>query len=451
MLRAASVTALLGVAIVLGGAPASAAAQVGPSVTVLRLAHDPHGRIVAAVRTSDGALLAPASVTVLVDGVPRAARVTPALDTPGATAIEVGVPPLPIGSHTVVIRLAQGPLAVVIERAVDVDNAGLLRLTVTQPAEPRQPIEVRTETMLPTGALDLRYLLDGASMDAVGAGRVQIDPWRSAPGAKTVEVQAFADARLVASARVDVEVPALEPALAVEQAGVRGGTQLTVRANVQAATVPTVLVRDGPQVLLRTQETVARVMVPPGSRVSVEVVSGEAVVLAQGVTTASTASGGWGFGRTTLLVLTVGLAAGALVFARVSMRRNSAVLAALAPAPPPRRASSAPTQLWPVALGHLPRLIVRGPDGVVRRLPVPTDSAVTIGSGDGCDIRLDDASLRPIHGRLTPFADGHFVLQSMGLEGEGLDLEGEGGGDGGMVIVRPREEVHVGRYVLVIE
>ncbi|MFN8637957.1 MAG: FHA domain-containing protein [Dehalococcoidia bacterium] len=193
--------------------------------------------------------------------------------------------------------------------------------------------------------------------------------------------------------------------------------------------------------------------VPANRTITVELRSGSQPVrtelVATKATTAPAASGLHMPSRNVLLVMAAALVVLAVLLARRQARfRNSAVLAALAPnRPAPRPVSEyAPVQLLPVSLAQLPRLVIRGPHGVVRRVPVPTDSAVTIGSSGSCDIHLDDDSLRPVHGRLTPFADGHFVLQAIGADG---DMPARCSSE--MLIVRPRDEVHVGSYVLVIE
>lgn len=93
----------------------------------------------------------------------------------------------------------------------------------------------------------------------------------------------------------------------------------------------------------------------------------------------------------------------------------------------------------------LPRLVIRDPSGQVRRVPVPPDVAFSIGSNSACDVVLEDESVRPLHGLLTPFQEGHYVLQALGLPETGVD------GPPSMLVVRPGEEVKVGRHVLVIE
>lgn len=449
--RAVGVGVLVCVLLALGGVTGVAAAQTSPAASLVEVRHDPSGRVIAAVTASAPALLAPTSVTVLVDGLPRAARVTPLAGRPNTASIEVSVPPLPMGRHEITIRLAQPGAPLLIGGGFEVENAGMLRLVVTPGSERTAPIDLRAESTVALGALDLRYFVDGLGVEAMGPGRAQIDPWRRTPGAKDVEVQALSDGRLVASARAMVTVPALDPVLEVEQSTVPGGVVLTVRANAQTPEGPSVVVRDGQRVLLRTQELVSRVVADSYRTVTVELRGNDSLVRAQEVKTgAPGASNAAPVSPWLLGVLAAGLATVALVMAgRRSRFRNAAVLAALAPVTGSAPASTAPAvPLWPVALGELPRVIIRGPNGVVRRVPVPTDSVVTIGSSGSCDIQLDDPSLRPVHGRLTPFAEGHFVLQAVGVDEDGL---GAGARGPHVLVVRPHEEVQVGRYVLVIE
>lgn len=57
-------------------------------------------------------------------------------------------------------------------------------------------------------------------------------------------------------------------------------------------------------------------------------------------------------------------------------------------------------------------ILVRHPDGAESRLPVSV-KPVTIGSWEQCDIPLDDQSIRPVHVRIAPQADGEFRIHGL--------------------------------------
>lgn len=57
-------------------------------------------------------------------------------------------------------------------------------------------------------------------------------------------------------------------------------------------------------------------------------------------------------------------------------------------------------------------ILVRHPDGAESRLPVSM-KPVTIGSWEKCDIPLDDPSIRPVHVRVAPQADGEFRIHGL--------------------------------------
>lgn len=57
-------------------------------------------------------------------------------------------------------------------------------------------------------------------------------------------------------------------------------------------------------------------------------------------------------------------------------------------------------------------ILVRHPDGAESRLPV-SKKPVTIGSWEQCDIPLDDQSIRPVHVRVAPQADGEFRIHGL--------------------------------------
>ena len=381
------------------------------------------------------------------------------LDLARATTLEVSVPPLAQGVHDVTVQLGQrGGRGVTLTGRIEVDNTGLLRLNVVNKGGPASAIAVTAEPASSSAApkqLEVRYAVDGAAVHGAGSGPLQIDPWRRSPGPAVIEASAYVDGQLLATASTTVTIPRLEPLFAVETAAASGGTQVTVRGNTQGARAPTIVVREGRQVLLRTTEPLGRVVVPTGRQVVAELLEGDRVVQSKQLT--AEASGAYSMPSVGLLsVLAAGLVGAAVVLARKQMRfQNVAVMEALRPAPRRRQAprpnalaEPAPSRGVAVTvtpLPVLPRLVIREPSGQVRRVPVPPDVAFSIGSNAACDVVLEDESVRPLHGLLTPFQEGHYVLQALGLPETGVD------GPPSMLVVRPGEEVKVGHHVLVIE
>ncbi len=379
------------------------------------------------------------------------------VDLARATSVEVSVPPLPQGVHDVLVQLGQprGGRGVTLSGRIEVDNTGLLRLAAASRNGPTGAITVSAESSLPRNQMELRYSIDGAAVQTPGNGPFQIDPWRRTPGVAVVEASAYADGQLLATASTIVTIPALEQQFKVETARASGGTQVTVLANTQSARPPTIVVREGRQVLLRTNEPQGRVVVPTGRAVIAELLEGDRVLASQALTAeASDAMSLPSIGLLTMLAAM--LVGAAVVLARRQMRfTNIAVLQALSPAPRRRPVVQPPVLPEPgpargvavtvTPLPVLPRLVIREPGGQVRRLPLPPDVAFSIGSNVACDVCLEDEFVRPLHGLLTPFQEGHFVLQALGLPESGVD------GPPSMLVVRPGEEVKVGRHVLVIE
>lgn len=377
------------------------------------------------------------------------------LDLARATTLEVSVPPLAQGVHDVIVQLGQrGGRGVTLTGRIEVDNTGLLRLNVASKG-PASAIAVTAESSGAAKQLEVRYAVDGAAVHGSGSGPLQIDPWRRSPGPAVIDASAYVDGQLLATASTTVTIPRLEPLFAVETAAASGGTQVTVRGNTQGPRAPTIVVREGRQILLRTTESVGRVVVPTGRQVVAELLEGDRVVQSKQLT--AEASGTYSVPSMGLLsVLAAGLVGAAVMLARKQMRfQNVAVMEALRPAPRKRQAprpnvlAEAPSArgvaVTVTPLPVLPRLVIREPSGQVRRVPVPPDVAFSIGSNSACDVVLEDASVRPLHGLLTPFQEGHYVLQALGLPETGVD------GPPSMLVVRPGEEVKVGSHVLVIE
>ncbi|MFN8637958.1 MAG: hypothetical protein U0360_00515 [Dehalococcoidia bacterium] len=161
---------ILGVLLLLGGALAQratgiAAAQAGPAASVIEARHDPAGRIVVEIATSDAALVA-GGVTALVDGVPRTAKALPST-APGRAGLEVSVPPLALGHHEVSLRLGKAAAPLTLATGIEVVNEGLLRLAVAAPPDPTAVLDVRAEVEGATAGLDVRFFLDGAPIALV--------------------------------------------------------------------------------------------------------------------------------------------------------------------------------------------------------------------------------------------------------------------------------------------
>lgn len=363
-----------------------------------------------------------------------------------STTIEVAVPPLSIGNHTVQFRIGDKPP---IDRSVpfQVGNAGLLAATAVAPADPADPIAIRVTSAVPLSSLKLKMRIEGRDTNVAANGEAMLDPWTVAPGATNVEVVALTDGVVVAQTKLQVIVPELKPVLTVKRTSLASSERLTINGRAQSPAGQTLVVKIDGTETSRSTEPLIQVEVPNGSEAAIEL-STQHVVLTETVEV----------GASSILIERLPVAAGMiilltfaawLVFNRKrSVEHSAAVARALQPAGPRSRQQVSTIAAASQAAEQMTNIIVRTPEGQTRRILVRRGAALTIGTDSSCDIRLADDSVRARHGLLTRLADGHFELHAIGAESGAVVNHASAAG---RVLLRPGDPVRIGQHVLVVE
>lgn len=429
----------LATALVAASMPSRTYAQAAPRFEVVSVTHHPGGRLTAAVQASDPALLRPGSMRVLVDGAERLAQVV------NATSVEVMVPPLTIGAHSVTFRAGD---KTPIERTMpfEVANKGMLTVNAAVPSDPAAPISLKVTAPVPLASLPLKLRVGMRDWPLSTNGEAMLDPWTILPGVTEVTVVAANDVGVIAQTQLTVTIPELHPVLTVKRDSTPSGERLVINGHVQTTGVQSIVVRADAREVLRAQQPLAQVTVPGSSDVTVELLAGEHVVRSEAF-----AVGGL-FGSVSLPVAAV-IAALLLIGVPLLLRRRSALQpsAAVARALQPATVRTAPSSALVAAASQaaeqMTNIIVRTPEGQTRRILVRRGASLTIGSDALCDIRLADDTVRARHGLLSRMEDGHFELHPItGQPGEPAAPTASG-----RVLLRPGDPVRIGQHVLVIE
>lgn len=330
----------------------------------------------------------------------------------GATSVfSLPVGALARGEHTLQVRAVVDGRPVTVTETFPVTNVGLLDPVVTTPSRAGDAIEVAAGAAANGVAIEAEVA--GLRLVADVRGVVRLDPWSLTPGTHEVTLRALTGGREAAIERVTVEVPHLDPFVAVTE---RDG-QVSARGVAQAQ--PTVLAA------LRGDREVARsadgtLTLPAGDLpTTFRLLTPGGELLAEEISTVVMTIAPSDGGPATIVLLAVGgaaaaLAAGVVIVRRVRRRPLSVAERVLTPVSRSAEARATPAPDAPLRPhvvegspapvrrreGPLAYVVVIEPGGGRRTVPL-AGRPVTVGSSLACDIVLGDPVVRAQHLRLT--------------------------------------------------
>lgn len=362
-----------------------------------------------------------------------------------ASTIEITVPPLPVGEHTLTLRSGTDKNDPGATSRFEVRNEGLLRLEVITPAADDALIAVEASAPVPLKTLSLEADIDGEPVLLSEPDRILLDPWSYRPGLVRVRLRASVDGLPAAEAEVDVSIPRLDPVLDLDRGEAGTGPELVIAGRAQGHGPTTITVAVNGQDLLTTTEQRVRVSLPESGDVTVQLLRGGAPVLSQSFAIEARTAGGVNWPLWLLVAGMAGLAALAAAVRRARGKRLVLLPIASRPSVARDLVHRAPAENRPQSSMTV---VVRGSDGRERRRIVIGARPLTIGSSTECDIVLEGDSIRPIHASLVSRGDGEFQLHAIASSPGRL---GRGADQDQWVLVHAGEEVRLGDQILVIE
>jgi len=319
---------------------------------------------------------------------------------------------LALGDHSLEVRGTLAGMPVSAQSTLTVTNEGLLAAETTANSDGR--LVIHLETSVPLGLLGVRGVVDGVEIRPTRDGDLFFDHWALSPGTHEVEITALAGGEVAAQRILTVDIPALEPELAV-----RADTEATppvfhVSARVQrdAAESTIRVLIDGAVFEEGPADETLRLEGIEDATVDLLGADGEPL-LSESVRTLS--SDGEEGGRNTWPMILLGLGVlGAAGGARALYRRPLR-LTLRRPKARPRPVRARPARR-PVSVSTnrdtFGQLVLRTPEGEERTVQIGL-KPLTVGSSAECDVVLDSPTIRPVHARVSARPNGEFQVHGV--------------------------------------
>jgi uncharacterized protein YegL len=337
---------------------------------------------------------------------------------------EIPVRTLAQGTHRLSVRGVVNGVPVSSQTTFEVTNAGLLTIEVIEPASDGGAFEIAFSPAAQGAGLTVEARVDGVTFrpSSPTATSLNVDPWRLSPGTHEVEIIARTGTEVAVRETVTLEVPALAPSLTLTE---RNG-EWVARGRVQQAERPTIAARteDGEIASSNTGELVVAAGELP---ITVELVdaSGAVVATEEIAAVGAVVAAGGGISPALLVLAVVVLGAGAFWFRR---RRKRAPSEPRYEEPPLRRTSprvAAETEPGEVAASPSPSRGVERPMALMvirdingnQRHEVLSRRPRVIGSGERCDIVLEDPEVRARHATITSISAEEVQIHALSDRG----------------------------------
>jgi Mg-chelatase subunit ChlD len=362
--------------------------------------------------------------------------------------VEVQVPPLTRGEHSVEIRARVDGEAVTVKASATVTNDGLLVGRVRRGERASDGVVLDLSSVAPSTALEIRARAGEHMLPVLAAPpRVLVDPWQFAPGDLNVEVSASIAGTVISTTTLVLTVETLAPRIDVRTERSTNGDTLIATGQVQggraflSARAGGRLVADGPLPELRVSAS-------ESDDIQFALIDESGVEIANaGVPTAvGQAADGRSLGAPMVLamglaILGVMIATGRWQVARWPRRRTDDAWQPSGRAFLVGRRGPPPT----VLSTPMGTLVVRPPDGAEQRYPIGR-KPLSVGHSPECDVVIDDAAVGAVHARVIALSDGDFQLHGIAPR---RGMPSADRGDEWM-IVRDGEQIAVGTYLLTL-
>jgi uncharacterized protein YegL len=328
--------------------------------------------------------------------------------------VVIGVPPLASGEHRLELLAFVDGALVTRQQGFAVDNAGLVTPILASGDEP-EFVVIDIATAVPSELLRIEASVGDVPATYTG-GQVFVDAWSVDAGAQQLRIDVFVGDALAATTLVSIDVPALEPELAVSANLEAVPPILAVSGRAQGAGGHLLRVLADGEEIATTNARELRSEYPVGSEVSVELLASEGASepLAREVLTPEGASavssgGGPGFDITYPLLAAAVLGLGALALLLLRSRR-----ARKRPSYRAARRFRAPRELpgRPQQNGPFGTVRVYAPDGSEQIVTLGL-RPLTLGSSRDCDIVLEGDDIQPVHARLSARGNGEFQVHGL--------------------------------------